>query len=518
MLPLVLKPGFEFEHLGLQHLTELGVALRARARGTASLEDVAKLIVDGVFERFEAAPAASLPLFRLYLTRSLGELEPSVAAACRAAFPDEQLGAGVRCLSLAASRGVEPAWNDVAQSQGHRAIPLPSQQAIERLPMVLQLVKQLGLEVSHVVQPSPELMTSLSQTAFNAFHVPEALDSPHIPAQEGFVKPFGIRSAFGFGGALPTGHVFAAVGFSTVPVSAATARLFELFALYAKLCFLESEEAARRVDSRVRIAVQSATMEQLLVQHESKVVEWADAWSRSNAQLRERNQELEEFAYIASHDLQEPLRTVSGHLQILKRRYAGKLDSDADDFIGFAVEGAQRMQALIESLISYSRITTQAKPFAVVPLDEVLEEALGNLALAIEETHAVIERSPLPAIRGDRVQLVQLFQNLVANALKFAKDSGPHIVIRAEPSGRYWRIDVRDHGIGFNPRYVDRIFRIFNRLQRDKPGTGIGLAICKKIVQRHDGELTADAELGVGATFSAKFPRYEDTEDHGKAD
>jgi signal transduction histidine kinase len=518
MLPLVVKPGFEFEHLGLQHLTELGVALRARARGMGSLEDVGKLIVDGVFERFESAPASTLPLFRLYLTRSVAELAPSVAEACRTAFPEEHLSDSVRCLSLAATRGIEPAWNDVARSQGHRAIPLPSHQAIERLPMVLQLVKQLGLEVSHVVQPSPELMTSLSQTAFNAFHVPEALDSPYIPAQDGFVKPYGIRSAFGFGGALPTGHVFAAVGFSTVPVSVATARLFELFALYAKLCFLESEEAIRGVDPQVRIAVQSATMEQLLVQHESKVVEWAYAWSRSNAQLRERNQELEEFAYIASHDLQEPLRTVAGHLQILKRRYVGKLDGDADDFIGFAVEGAQRMQALIESLISYSRITTQAKPFEIVPLEHVLDEALGNLALAIQESNARIERSALPAIRGDRVQLVQLFQNLLANALKFAKDSGPHIIVSAQPRGRYWRVDFRDHGIGFNPRYADRIFKIFNRLQRNKPGTGIGLAICKKIVQRHDGELTADAEPGVGATFSALFPRYEDTEDHGKAD
>jgi two-component system, chemotaxis family, sensor kinase Cph1 len=169
-------------------------------------------------------------------------------------------------------------------------------------------------------------------------------------------------------------------------------------------------------------------------------------------------------------------------------------------------------------LISYSRITTQAKPFEVVPLDQVLDEALGNLALAIEESHAVIERNPLPAIRGDRVQLVQLFQNLVANALKFAKDSGPHIVVSAQPSGRYWRIDFRDHGIGFNPKYVDRIFKIFNRLQRNKPGTGIGLAICKKIVQRHQGELTAHAEPGVGATFSTLFPRHEDAEDHGKAD
>lgn len=518
MLPLLLRPGFEFEHLGLQHLTELGVALRARSRGIGSLDDVAKLIVDGVFERFASASASSLPLFRLYLTRPLSELEPSVAAACRSAFPTENLGDSVRCLSLAATRGIEPAWNDVAQSRGHRAIPLPSQQAIERLPMVLQLVKQLGLDVSHVVQPSPELMTSLSQTAFNAFHVAEALDSPHIPAQDGFVKPFGIRSAFGFGGALPTGHVFAAVGFSTVPVSAATARLFELFALYAKLCFLESEEAAQRVDSQVRIEVQRATMEQLLVEHESKVVEWAYAWSRSNAQLRERNQELEEFAYIASHDLQEPLRTVAGHLQILKRRYAGKLDSDADEFIGFAVEGAQRMQALIESLISYSRITTQAKPFEVVSLDQALDEALGNLALALEESKAVVERSALPATRGDRVQLVQLFQNLVANALKFAKEGGPHIVVSAQRSGRYWRIDFRDHGVGFNPRYADRIFKIFNRLQRDKPGTGIGLAICKKIMQRHDGEITAHAEPGVGATFSVLLPRYEDNEDHGKAD
>lgn len=219
--------------------------------------------------------------------------------------------------------------------------------------------------------------------------------------------------------------------------------------------------------------------------------------------LRRSNAELEQFAYVASHDLQEPLRMVGSYCQLLQRRYAGKLDADADEFIGYAVEGATRMRQLVQDLLAYSRVGTKGKPFEGVAMEEVFAHAVGNLAVAIEETGARITRDPLPEVRGDAVQLVQLLQNLIGNALKFRGEAAPEIHVGAGRDGDRWRFQVRDNGIGIDPQYLDRIFLIFQRLHtRDEyPGTGIGLAVCKKIVERHGGHLGVDSEPGRGSRF-----------------
>jgi light-regulated signal transduction histidine kinase (bacteriophytochrome) len=226
----------------------------------------------------------------------------------------------------------------------------------------------------------------------------------------------------------------------------------------------------------------------------------------ANVKLEQRNRDLEEFVYIASHDLQEPLRTVVGYLQMVERRYRSQLGAEADEFIEFAIEGAQRMQALLESLLFYSRVASKERRFERVELDDALTEALKNLALSIEETGARIERASLPAIDGDHVQLVQMFQNLISNALKFCGDERPRIFVSATTSAEFRIVHVRDEGIGFNPKYVDRIFKLFRRLRRDTPGTGIGLAVCKKIAERHGAAIEATSSPGAGSTFSVLFP------------
>jgi signal transduction histidine kinase len=224
-----------------------------------------------------------------------------------------------------------------------------------------------------------------------------------------------------------------------------------------------------------------------------------------NHQLELRNRELEEFVYIASHDLQEPLRTVSGYLQMIERRYGVKLGPDGDEFIRFAVEGAQRMQALIESLLVYSRISTVERTFSPVALNDSFEAALRNLALRIEETQASIECTELPTISADHIQMVQLFQNLLSNALKFAGERPPRIAVSARIDAGVCTIQVRDWGIGFQAKFADRIFKVFRRLRRDTEGTGIGLAVCKKIAERHGGSITAQSEPGKGATFTVEL-------------
>jgi PAS domain S-box-containing protein len=227
--------------------------------------------------------------------------------------------------------------------------------------------------------------------------------------------------------------------------------------------------------------------------------------------LRQSNQELERFAYVASHDLQEPLRTIVSYTQILERRYKGRLDSDADEFIHFIVDGGTRMQSLVRDLLEYSRVATQGKSFELTDSGKALQEALENLRHVIGDQKAVITVDPLPLVKADPSQVMQLFQNLIDNAIKFRSEEPPRIHISAERSDQTWTFSVADNGIGIAPEHAERIFVIFQRLQRSAacPGTGIGLAICKRIVERHGGQIWVTSELGKGSTFYFTLPEHE---------
>jgi PAS domain S-box-containing protein len=247
-----------------------------------------------------------------------------------------------------------------------------------------------------------------------------------------------------------------------------------------------------------------------------------EALEKTAAELARSNKELEQFAYVASHDLQEPLRMITSYTQLIAKRYKEQLDSDAKEFMHFAVDGATRMQKLIQGLLEYSRVGTRGKPFVQTRCDEILTSALANLKLAIDEAGAVVTRDPLPEIISDPVQLTQLFQNLIGNALKFRSKDAPRIHIAVERRARAdaatlnvppyeWIFRVSDNGIGIEPQYYERIFVIFQRLHtQDKyPGTGIGLAICKKIVERHGGRIWVESRPGEGTTFFFALPALD---------
>jgi light-regulated signal transduction histidine kinase (bacteriophytochrome) len=229
---------------------------------------------------------------------------------------------------------------------------------------------------------------------------------------------------------------------------------------------------------------------------------------KRTAELARSNADLKQFAYVASHDLQEPLRAVVSYLQLLERRYAGKLDEKADKYIIHAVEGGLRMQGLINDLLAYSRVETLGKKLQVVDVERVVDDALRNLRVAIRENDAVITRDPMPALRADQIQLTQVFQNLVANAIKFRREAPPEIHIGAQPQDDGWRFSVTDNGIGIDMKHADRIFVIFQRLhtRRAYEGTGIGLAICKRIIERHDGQMWVESELEKGSIFYFTLP------------
>jgi len=233
-----------------------------------------------------------------------------------------------------------------------------------------------------------------------------------------------------------------------------------------------------------------------------------EARERRTEELARSNAELERFAYVASHDLQEPLRMVSSYVQLLARRYEGKLDSDADEFIHFAVDGAGRMQRLITDLLAFSRVGRTGKEFEPTSLDAALDRALLNLQMAIDESGTAVTRDPMPVILGDPTQMVQVFQNLVGNAVKFRGTEPPRVHVSVRPNGGEWLLAVRDNGIGVDAQYAERIFIIFQRLHgREYPGTGIGLPISRKIIERHGGRMWVESEPGKGSTFFFTLPR-----------
>ncbi|HWA71572.1 MAG TPA: ATP-binding protein [Polyangiaceae bacterium] len=536
----LLRHGGDLANFDFQAAIRVGRAFSDVCTREVSDTEAATHLVELV-NSFEHASVPACVLVRAFVARPLSEL-PSDAR------PRAQPLAGASevtqpYLVLLASRGLEPAWNDVRQSNQDRALDLSEDRTTAELARLLQ-----------VAEPVPPPATVL--------YVPDATTSSAI-ADKRFVKAYGIRSVIGFSLTPWPGESVVVVAFLRVFIERAAASSFETVARYAKVSWLDTREARRRFAEPERERLRAAALAELLSSHESLLNDSFQAWrsqseherqvsqshahtlegynatlrraqramlnvvedlrearaglaekveqrtrelANANAQLDMRNQELEEFVYIASHDLQEPLRTVSGYLQMIERRYAGRLSDEVDEFIRFSIDGAHRMQELIESLLTYSRIARREKALDYLPLDVALDEALENLAFLARETGASIERTPLPRVQADRIEMVQLFQNLLSNALKFSGKAPPRVRVSGELSNGECKIVVRDEGIGFNPKYVDRIFKVFRRLRRDTPGTGIGLAVCKKIAERHGGRIEAHSAPGEGATFVVRFP------------
>jgi len=265
---------------------------------------------------------------------------------------------------------------------------------------------------------------------------------------------------------------------------------------------IANKELAFQIEEKVKKAAELAIANQeLAIQNKEK--------EKRVAELKTAVEELEQFAYVASHDLQEPLRMISSYTQLLDRRYKDQLDEDARDFINYAVDGANRMQKLINALLIYSRVTTHAKSYQQVDMTNVLGQVVANLLVMIEENSAFITNDDLPEIKAEESQMIQLFQNLIGNAIKFRKNSEiPLIHISCEKKNNFYEFSVRDNGIGLDMQYKDRIFVIFQRLHsaKDYPGTGIGLAINKRIIDRHGGKIWVDSKINEGTTFYFTIP------------
>jgi signal transduction histidine kinase len=229
---------------------------------------------------------------------------------------------------------------------------------------------------------------------------------------------------------------------------------------------------------------------------------------QKSLELARSNEDLREFAYAVSHDLQEPLRAVSGFVKLLAKRYKGRLDTDADEFIEYSVAGVKRMQLMIKDLLEYSQVGTKGEGFGPADISIVIEQAVSNLKAAIEESGAEVTWAAMPTVMADTPQLIRLFQNLIGNAIKFRGKEAPRVHVSAEREGDEWVFSIQDNGIGIDPDQAEKIFVIFRRLhtREEYPGTGIGLAMCKKIVERHGGEIRVESEPGKGSTFRFTMP------------
>jgi len=269
------------------------------------------------------------------------------------------------------------------------------------------------------------------------------------------------------------------------------------------------KDGLARLPEVVRRALREKHERTLRHQVEEDLAHKADELARSNA-------DLEQFAYVASHDLQEPLRMVTAYTQLLSERYRGKLDANADKFLGYATEGAQRMQVLIQDLLAFSRVGRNGFTNVNVDCDAVMKEVLQALASAIQESGAVVTPAALPSVWADRTQVAQIFQNLIGNAIKFRGKASPLISIEAEKSGQRWQFSINDNGIGIAPEYAENIFVVFQRLhaRTEYPGNGIGLAICKKIIEHNGGKIWVEPQPGAGSSFKFTMPCH--SPDEGK--
>jgi signal transduction histidine kinase len=270
------------------------------------------------------------------------------------------------------------------------------------------------------------------------------------------------------------------------------------------------KDGLARLPEVIRRALREKRERSLRHQVEEDLARKVDELARSNA-------DLEQFAYVASHDLQEPLRMVTAYTQLLAERYRGKLDENADKFLGYACEGAQRMQVLIQDLLAFSRVGRK-EACESVECNVVMREVLQTLTSAIQESHAAVTPGELPTVWADRTQVAQIFQNLIGNAIKFRGKEPPLVSVQAEKADQRWLFTVSDNGIGIAPEYTENIFVVFQRLhaRTEYPGNGIGLAICKKIVERYGGKIWVESQAGSGSTFKFTLPSHAHDERTGE--
>lgn len=489
--------GYHLDGFSLRDMISCGAELRSLSRQHDSVDGIANAIAVFFHQRFPGGEEESeFALVRLFRTERFGALSAKQKEFARTIAPDAEDDA--RCLVLAGTAGDRDEWRTVEKSSEVQAVPLDATAAPERLPLVTDLLRSLGLNVGQSDEPKAELM--LGNVSGRTIHLADAVDNPHLPDQRGFVGPHGIRSVIGVGDRLPGDGAFVLIAFARAEIGEDVARLFSHLSHSIKLALLPHLKTDRRtVEQILAFDRLLANHEEIVGSQEAKLHEAMEALARSN-------EELDQFAHVASHDLKAPLRAIDNLAKWIEEDNTEVLPESAREDLATMRGRVNRMESLLESLLAYSRIGRVEDDPSVVDVSRLLEDVIG--LQDVPDGFAIKVGAGMPTLHAARGALLRVFGNLISNALKHRERDDGVIDVTCREAGRHYEFRVRDDGPGIDPQFHGRIFDMFQTLKpRDEQeGSGMGLAIVKKTIERHGGGIRVESEPGEGTEFIFTWP------------
>ncbi|MCC7210560.1 MAG: hypothetical protein IT451_01795 [Candidatus Brocadia sp.] len=531
---------YDLTKFTLEDMTRCGDALQQFGLKARNLEELANLMVHYFYDTLtdKQTGERSCVLVRFFMTYPYASLDPELRQLANEILVGQPVRQGMTCLIQLATVGIRPEWNLTKLSKEHRVIPLVSEHTVEQIPMISQMIYQLGIDISNVLNPGPELIVELGSKVFNIFHVPDALGSPYIPAQDKFVIPFGITSVLGFGSILPTGNLLSLIIFSRTGIPRETANMFKNVALHVRLAVLPfvtekifvSDKTKIKEEERLRSLIatqinlldvykktaveQSKHLESLYLNLEKKVEERTKELRQANIALEKANRLKSEFLATMSHELRTPLNAIIGFAEVLRDEVIGPLNGDQKGCLDDIHSSGQHLLSMINNILDFTKI--EAGKFELKYEEFSLETVIAEVLHAISEfsdkkgisIHTHIHAN-IPHIVADKIKFKQIMFNLLSNAVKFTAKNGT-ITINVKLVEQSVQIGVSDTGIGIKSEDIDKLFKPFFQLDssysRRYEGTGLGLVLTKHLVELHGGKIWVESDYGKGSTFTFTLP------------
>lgn len=531
---------YDLTKFTLEDMTRCGDALQQFGLKARNLEELANLMVHYFYDTLtdKQTGERSCVLVRFFMTYPYACLDPELRQLANEILVGQPVRQGMTCLIQLATVGIRPEWNSTKLSKEHRVIPLVSEHTVEQIPMISQMIYQLGIDISNVLNPGPELIVELGSKVFNIFHVPDALGSPYIPAQDKFVIPFGITSVLGFGSILPTGNLLSLIIFSRTGIPRETANMFKNVALHVRLAVLPfvtekifvSDKTKIKEEERLRSLIatqinlldvykktaveQSKHLESLYLNLEKKVEERTKELRQANIALEKANRLKSEFLATMSHELRTPLNAIIGFAEVLRDEVIGPLNGDQKGCLDDIHSSGQHLLSMINNILDFTKI--EAGKFELKYEEFSLETVIAEVLHAISEfsdkkgisIHTHIHAN-IPHLVADKIKFKQIMFNLLSNAVKFTAKNGT-ITINVKLVEQYVQIGVSDTGIGIKSEDIDKLFKPFFQLDssysRRYEGTGLGLVLTKHLVELHGGKIWVESDYGKGSTFTFTLP------------
>lgn len=531
---------YDLTKFTLEDMTRCGDALQQFGLKARNLEELANLMVHYFYDNLtdKQTGEKSCVLVRFFMTYPYASLDPELRQLANEILDGQPVRQGMKCLIQLATVGIRPEWNSTKLSKEHRVIPLLSEHTVEQIPMISQMIYQLGIDIANVLNPNPELIIELGSKVFNVFHVPNALGSPYIPAQDRFVVPYGIKSVLGFGSILPTGNLFSLIIFSKTEIPRETANMFKNIALNVRMAVLPfvtekifvSDKIEIKEEERLRSLIatqtnlldvykktaveQSKHLESLYLNLEKKVEERTKELRQANIALEKANRLKSEFLATMSHELRTPLNAIIGFAEVLRDEVIGPLSKEQKECLDDIHSSGQHLLSMINNILDFSKI--EAGKFELkyeeFSLEEVIDEVLNAIFEFSSKKGISIHTQfhpDIPPIIADKIKFKQIMFNLLSNAIKFTPENG-RVIINAELVEQYVQIGVSDTGIGIKSEDIDKLFKPFLQLDssysRRYEGTGLGLVLTKHLVELHGGKIWVESEYEKGSTFTFTLP------------